>query len=171
MSEIPYGFCHCGCGQRTGIAKWTRSDRGWVAGKPKRFIYPHASTSGSDYEVDPETGCWVWLKSRSELGYGRMNRRGTVYYAHRVYYERHKGPIPKGLCIDHLCRNPPCVNPDHLEAVTNAENCRRGDKARLTLVDVEYIRGSAETTIELGSRFGVDPAHISRIKTGVRWDA
>ena len=50
--------------------------------------------------------------------------------AHRVYYERHVGPVPEGLELDHLCRNPGCVNPEHLEPVTHAENIRRGYQAK-----------------------------------------
>ena len=47
--------------------------------------------------------------------------------AHRFSYERAKGVIPEGLELDHLCRNPACVNPDHLEAVSGHENVRRSD--------------------------------------------
>lgn len=51
---------------------------------------------------------------------------GETRMAHRVSHVLYKGPIPNGLVIDHLCRNPSCVNPDHLEAVTQKENVHRG---------------------------------------------
>ena len=74
-------------------------------------------------------GCWEWGGARSKAGYGqiRSGGRGVLLYAHRVAYELARGPIPPGLVIDHLCRNRGCVNPDHLEVVTNGENLLRGD--------------------------------------------
>lgn len=75
-------------------------------------------------------GCWEWQRIRNVWGYGRFNVGGTESLAHRFSYELHIGPIPDGLVLDHLCRNPCCVNPSHLEPVTTAENLRRGDVAR-----------------------------------------
>lgn len=80
------------------------------------------------YRID-ESGCWIWTAARKDNGYGVFclshEGRSRQYHAHRVSYTLHVGPIPEGLHIDHLCRVTACVNPDHLEPVTNAENHRR----------------------------------------------
>lgn len=66
--------------------------------------------------------CWEWPFTRDRAGYGG-HPDGP---AHRISYERFIGPIPDGLVIDHLCRNPGCVNPRHLEPVPIATNVMRG---------------------------------------------
>lgn len=69
------------------------------------------------------TGCWLWLGKRSPSGYGYYRE----YRAHRVAFVALGGHIPNGLQLDHLCRSRLCVNPAHLEIVTNKENARRGE--------------------------------------------
>lgn len=68
-------------------------------------------------------GCWIWQKTLTHDGYGKLGKSDMAY---RVAYEAWKGPIPNGLVIDHLCRVPSCVNPHHLEPVTNEVNILRG---------------------------------------------
>jgi len=77
------------------------------------------------YSID-SVGCWVWHGDTGTRGYGIFHSEKKDWRAHRWAYERHIGQIPEGLVIDHLCRNTRCVNPEHLEAVTQRENILRG---------------------------------------------
>lgn len=80
----------------------------------------------SRVQYDTNGGCWLWCGSLSAQGYGRIEvGRGTTA-AHRAMYECLVGPITEGLVCDHLCRVTACVNPAHIEPVTNAENLARG---------------------------------------------
>jgi hypothetical protein len=71
--------------------------------------------------------CWIWTGPVTHQGYGRTSVPGVgprVRF-HRASYEAHRGAIPDGLCLDHLCSVRACCNPDHLEPVTPMENTRR----------------------------------------------
>lgn len=82
-------------------------------------------------EVDELTDCWNWTGSFDKDGYGKYGSKTDwvpkSYRASRLFYEQLKEPIPQGKVLDHLCRNRKCVNPEHLEVVTNKENILRGD--------------------------------------------
>jgi hypothetical protein len=134
-----------------------------------RFIRGH-NAKGMDrsgpqktdrYEI-VDTGyaspCWIWKLKTNATGYGYLSDRGRDRLAHRWYYEAARGPIPKGLQLDHLCRQRLCVNPDHLEPVTAMENGRRGASTKLSYeqtVEIAERRRAGETVRALGAEFGV----------------
>ncbi|MDQ3274648.1 MAG: HNH endonuclease [Actinomycetota bacterium] len=81
-------------------------------------------------KVEKTDDCWHWkgtiVQRPGGLPYGQFKESGRRHRAHRFAYELLVGPIPAGLVIDHLCRNTLCVNPEHLEPVTDAVNIARG---------------------------------------------
>jgi len=117
------------------------------------------------YIVDPETHCWNWARALSEGGYGKHWVDGKTVVAHRWMYEETVGPIPEGLHLDHLCRNRPCINPQHLEPVTPTINKRRGAATRLSDDDIRAIRtlNTTETQEVIAARFGVSRSLVSMI--------
>lgn len=96
-----------------------RTDLSTEAGRAKFFDKVDKSSSTA--------GCWLWLGSFVNNGYGRFKHGGKTYMAHRVSFELAGGTIPAGLELDHLCRNRGCVNPAHLEVVTSRTNVLRGE--------------------------------------------
>ena len=127
-------LCECGCGEQTPIATRTSRRDGWVRGQPLRFVLGHARWTKRPTNLDrfermverSASGCWNWNGPRLNTGYGKFSiGRSLVVLAHRFSYEHHHGPIPEGLVVDHVCGNRLCVNPAHLEAVSQSENVKR----------------------------------------------
>lgn len=78
--------------------------------------------------VEKGDDCWLWTGALKPTGYGTLSVSRKTYQAHRIAYELLVAPIPEGLQLDHLCRVRNCVNPEHLEPVTQTENIRRGQQ-------------------------------------------
>jgi hypothetical protein len=91
-------------------------------------VIPYEDRFMRHVSPEPNSGCWLWEAHVSKEGYGRFHTPdGRHGWAHRISYELFKGSIPNGLHLDHLCRVRCCVNPDHLEPVTQTENNFRGE--------------------------------------------
>lgn len=112
--------------------------------------------------------CWTWQGCKND-GYGRAWANGRHIYAHRLFYEMRHGTIPPGLQTDHLCRNRACVNPEHLELVSNAVNTQRGIATKLSEDDVRAIRESPFGYKKLAREYGVTPSSIRAVKRRETW--
>lgn len=125
--------------------------------------------------LDGQDACWLWTGSVSHrTGYGKKQLGGKTISAHRWMYSIFKGHIPDGMTLDHTCKNRQCVNPNHLEIVSQAENCRRSTATKLTRQQVIEIKARLATLkwgqrAALAKEFGVTPALISDIKFGRAW--
>lgn len=125
-----------------------------------------------------ESGCWNWSGGVDIYGYGHYTGNKK---AHRMFYEKFRGAIPRGMFVCHACDNRRCVNPDHLFLGTPADNSRdmvnkgrhaygsRTRKSRLNERAVREILQSDEPCFVLAKRFGVRDTTISYVRLGKTW--
>lgn len=121
-----------------GCTKLAGDTRGWCVMHYRRWQkrgvheLPLPQTEQSRFFSSVQiSDCWEWTSGRLARGYGKFRSDGgRAVLAHRWAYEHLVGPIPAGLVLDHLCMNTCCVNPDHLEAVTQAVNVQRAAQLR-----------------------------------------
>jgi len=177
----PSGLCQCGCGEPAPIATYSSRKTGAVKGQPVRYIGRHVPRTFNQksplvinpekFVIDPETGCWIWQRSRNANGYGTLGVDGASRLAHRVYYELTHGPIPDNAPLDHLCRNRGCVNPDHLEPVTPKINTYRGQSVKLSMGKARLIRlqRGRKSARELAAEHGVTEGCIRHVWRGLTW--
>jgi len=132
---------------------------------------------------EPNSGCWLWTGTLGN-GYGEIQvEKQKHVYAHRLSWELHCGPIPKGMCVLHSCDMPCCVNPDHLWLGTKGDNARdmvrkgrnpdfRGERSgnsNLTDADVIAIRAATGTHRSIAAQHGVSQSRISDIRAEKSW--
>lgn len=134
-------------------------------------------------ELNPDTGCVEWIRSKDTCGYGHLVVNGKLCLAHRMAFELANGFLPKETHVLHKCDNRACINPDHLFAGTHAENMAdmkakgrnisfRGElsaRARLTEEMVVRIRQDNRYHPEVAADYGVSRSAISMIKRRVTW--
>ena len=123
--------------------------------------------------VDEVGECWEWQGARRDHGYGHLQVDGRWVGAHRLAYELTIGPIPDGLVLDHLCRNPPCVRPDHLEAVRQRENLARGNTVVASALTRTHCpnghpRTPANTVMDQGKRRCIPCRQVQNRRTTAR---
>lgn len=127
---------------------------------------------------EPNSGCWLWLTSVTDDGYGQFAWDGRTIPAHRASFMLFHGPIARGSQIRHLCDNPSCVNPDHLLIGTAFDNVQdrirrgRSAKKKLTPSDVLDIRRRYALSVgitTIATAYGVAYNSIWAIVTGRAW--
>lgn len=124
-------------------------------------------------DIDKETGCWNYTGTLNGNGYGQLAVEKSLFLVHRLSFTHFRGAIPKGMVLDHLCRNPRCFNPKHLEAVSLAENSRRAKSSKLDQRKAENIRARYAvgniTMQSLADEFGVTKQCISLVVNKQAW--
>lgn len=140
-----------------------------------------ASERLAELSVSEESGCIRFTGHLDGEGYGRIMVARVKYMAHRLSYSLNNGPIPDGYVVRHKCDNPSCINPEHLEVGTQADNIAdkvsRGRQARgsgagramLTEESVREIRSSPLKVSELSTLYGVSVVSIRNILRRKTW--
>lgn len=180
---IGWGKCFCGCGDDAPIAKWTSTHDKVVGNHPKRYVRHHAIGAVKakrikyvEKDCGYHTPCWLCQLKIADNGYAHITIGGRTKLAHRHYYETHKGPIPPGDTLDHLCapyggpRH--CINPDHLEPCTMLENQRRGRGAKMSVELVYALKEAHSKGVEIPTLVmltGVSKGTIRGALDGYTW--
>ncbi len=196
FDEIPYGYCRCGCGQKTNISQKNHTRLGHVKGEPYRYapkhgrrarVYPSLEVRFLN-KVDKNgpihpvlgTACWLWKGSCNPAGYGKLANE----YAHRISYELHNGPVSDGLHVLHKCDRRNCNNPAHLFLGTQVDNVndmvakkrqRYGTNHPNSIATEQQVREARRLYADglthevIGVRLGLAEGHVGKIVRRELW--
>jgi hypothetical protein len=181
-------LCECGCGELAPISTQNRPADGHIKGQPVRFIHGHrarlniipvrdrlVAKAEPAHDLSPNgmAGCLIWTDRLNEAGYGKVTMEdGFQARAHRIAWLLSGRTIPEGMVLDHLCRRPSCINVDHLEPVTNAENSRRGAKAKINMEqadEIRLLRREGWLAKDIAAAYGLATDSVYGISYGKRW--
>jgi hypothetical protein len=195
--SIPLGFCHCGCGQKTAIAKKTQASQADIAGQPRKFVRFHQPKPGRPRLTDeqfiealwakvdkspgqgPKGDCWCFTGATDDDGYGVMRRTGyPPQRVHRVILSVNLGRnLLPGEQALHRCDNPPCARPDHIFQGSNTDNIADRHKKGRTHISIpqriiDEIRACyiprQVSTYALARQFDIAPSYVWMIVKGQR---
>ena len=176
--------CEC------GWVAWPRGNRGLVLVKRHRRYHQRARVEPARFRLAVEGDCWISTCHHNNKGYGELSFGRRMRHHHRIVYAATHGLSEAELAeievVRHSCDNPPCVNPAHLLAGTQADNVRdkvernrqarvAGEEhyaARLTDDDVREIRrrySNGATQRELAGAFGISPSHAGNVARRLSW--
>lgn len=135
-------------------------------GSPEERFWKKVDKHGAVPTHLPVLGeCWLWKGYIRPDGYGEFGPAGRMVHAYRWGYEQFVGPVPAGYELDHLCRNPACVRPSHLQPVTHAENMRRGTRGQATHCAKGHPYDEANTIIASDGARRCRTCHNERRRT------
>lgn len=165
------GFCACGCGEETKRAPFDHKTHGWKKGEPYEYISQHHNNKKRQTYVVDENGCHVWQGQLSQR-YPARKVNGKPIHVHKWAWEQVHGAVPEGMVLHHTCSNTRCVNIEHLEVVTQAENSHHGAHARLSVAKADRIRrlaAAGRTYKDLAAMYGVSKTSIENVVYGHTW--
>lgn len=162
---IEKGFCRCGCGAKANLSPRNVYRRGFARGEPIPFLPGHnRRKSGPRFNEEDrgyKTPCWIWQGSRSSERYGQLSVDGSNLLAHRVMFILSRGEVPESLVLDHLCRQRACVNPSHLEPVTQDENVFRMYVAMVAKALSHELETGGGVYTDLFALYGIQPEEFN----------